>query len=385
VTQALALAAVWLVVLDGGPSEKHRARIRMDIFEPYSLGNLQLQNRVVMAPMTRSRAIGNVPNDLMAEYYKQRASAGLIITEGTAPSPNGLGYARIPGSFSDAQVAGWRKVTAAAHSGGAKIFLQLMHTGRITHALNLPKGAEVVAPSAVAAAGQMWTDQSGMQSFPTPRALETREIPAVIAEYTAAATNGIKAGFDGIELHGANGYLIEQFLNPGTNKRTDSYGGSIENRNRFAVEVSAAIAKAIGADKTAIRLSPFNTFNDMVGDYPEIPRQFEALAKGLGALKLAYIHVVSYSKVGEPLLRAIKKAFGRTIIINGGLDKQKAEAAFDSGLADLAAFATGFLSNPDLPYRLKNDLALNPFDQSTFYSAEAKGYTDYPVVSTPGA
>jgi N-ethylmaleimide reductase len=338
-----------------------------------------------MAPMTRSRAIGNVPNDLMAEYYEQRSSAGLIITEGTAPSPNGLGYARIPGNFSDAQVAGWRKVTAAAHGGGAKIFLQLMHTGRITHPLNLPNGAEVIAPSAVAAAGQMWTDQSGMQSLPKPRALETREIEGVIGEYVAASKNAIKAGFDGVELHGANGYLIEQFLNPGTNKRTDDYGGSLQNRNRFAVEVSGAIAKAIGADKTAIRLSPFNTFNDMVGDYAEIPQQYEALAKELGALKLAYIHVVAYSKVGEPLLRAMKKVFGRTIIISGGLDRQKAEAAFGSGLADLAAFATGFLSNPDLPHRLENSLALNPLEPSTFYSAEAKGYTDYPRADYPRA
>lgn len=350
----------------------------MNLFETYSLGDLRLQSRIVMAPMTRSRAIGSVPNDLMAEYYGQRASAGLIVTEGTAPSPNGLGYARIPGSFSDAQVAGWQKVTAAAHGGGAKIFLQLMHTGRVTHPLNLPKGAEVVAPSAVAAAGQMWTDQSGMQSLPTPRALEAREIPEVIGEYVESAKNARKAGFDGVELHGANGYLIEQFLNPGTNKRTDHYGGTIQNRNRFAIEVSAAIAKAIGADKTAIRLSPFNTFNDMLGDYAEIPQQYEALAKELGALKLAYIHVVAYAKVGEPLLRAIKKAFGRTIIINGGLDKQKAEAAFDSGIADLAAFATGFLSNPDLPHRLKNGLPLNPLDPSTFYSGDAKGYTDYP-------
>ena len=329
----------------------------MNLFEPYSLGGLRLQSRIVMAPMTRSRAIGNVPNDLMAEYYEQRSSAGLIITEGTAPSPNGLGYARIPGNFSDAQVAGWQKVTAAAHGGGAKIFLQLMHTGRVTHPLNLPKGAEVVAPSAVAAAGQMWTDQSGMQSFPTPRALETREIPGVIAEYVATSKNAIKAGFDGVELHGANGYLIEQFLNPGTNKRTDDYGGSIQNRNRFAIEVAAAIAKAIGADKTAIRLSPFNTFNDMVGDYAEIPQQYEALAKELGALKLAYIHVVAYSKVGEPLLRAIKKAFGRTIIINGGLDKQKAEAAFDAGFRRSRGVRDGLPVEPGLAASAEERLA----------------------------
>jgi N-ethylmaleimide reductase len=331
-----------------------------------------------MAPMTRSRAIANVPNDLMAEYYRQRSSAGLIVTEGTAPSPDALGYARIPGNFSEAQVAGWRKVTAAAHSGGAKIFLQLMHTGRIAHPLNLPQGAEIIAPSAVQAAGQMWTDQSGMQDFPTPRALETREIAGIIAEYVEASKKAIEAGFDGIELHGANGYLIEQFLNPGTNRRTDGYGGSAAHRNRFAVELSAAVAKAIGAHKTGIRISPFNTFNDMIGDYADIPQQFESLANELGALKLLYIHVVAYAKVGEPLLRAIKKAFGGTIIINGGLDRQKAEAAFDAGYADLAAFATSFLANPDLPRKLEEGLALNPPDQGTFYSADAKGYTDYP-------
>ena len=349
----------------------------MSLFEPYSLGTLRLQNRIVMAPMTRSRAPGNVPNDLMAEYYGQRSSAGLIVTEGTAPSPNGLGYARIPGNFSAAQAEGWRKVAAAAHRGGAKIFMQLMHTGRITHALNLPSGAEIVAPSAVAAAGEMWTDASGMQKLPVPRAFETHEIERVIEEYVAASRNAVAAGFDGIELHGANGYLIEQFLNVGTNRRTDGYGGSLENRNRFAIEVAAAVAKAIGADKTGIRLSPFNTFNDMVGDYPEIPRQYEALAAAFGRLGLVYIHVVQYAKVGEPLVRAIKKAFGRTLIINGGLDRAKAEAAIDAGLADLAAFATAFLANPDLPRRLKERLPLNPPRPDTFYTPGPVGYTDY--------
>ncbi len=351
----------------------------MNLFEPYLLGNLRLQNRIVMAPMTRSRALGNVPNDLMAEYYGQRSSAGLIITEGAAPSPNGLGYARIPGNFSDEQVEGWKKVTAAAHRGGAKIFLQLMHTGRIAHPLNLPSGAEAVAPSAIAAAGQMWTDQAGMQDLPTPRALEIHEVAGVIDEYVTASRNAMKAGFDGVELHGANGYLIEQFLNPGTNNRTDPYGGFASSRNSFAVETADAVAMAIGADKTAIRISPFNTFNDMVGDYPEVPRQYESLARELGTLRLAYIHVVAYAKVGEPLLRAIKNGFGGPIIINGGLDREKAEAAFHAGYADLASFATGFLSNPDLPRRLKSGLPLNALDPNTFYSADAKGYTDYPA------
>ena len=349
----------------------------MNLFEPYNFGGLRLQNRIVMAPMTRSRAIGNVPNDLMAQYYGQRSSAGLIITEGTAPSPNGLGYARIPGAFSEAQVAGWKKVTAAAHKGGAKIFLQLMHTGRVTHPANLSPGAEVVAPSALAAPGQMWTDQAGMQDFPVPRALVTSEIPAVIAEFTHAAENAVRAGFDGIELHGANGYLIEQFINPGTNQRTDAYGGSLENRNRFALEVAAAVAEAIGAGKSAIRLSPFNTFNGMP-EYAETPEQYERLAKELGKLELAYIHLVNYTRIGETLNRAMKKAFGGTVIVNGGLDRQKAEAALAAGLGDLAAFASRFLANPDLPLRFKKELPLNAPNPDTFYTPGEQGYIDYP-------
>lgn len=350
----------------------------MKLFEPFALRGLQLQNRIVMAPMTRSRAIGNIPNDLMAQYYGQRSSAGLIVTEGVAPSPNALGYARIPGGYSAEQTEGWKKVTAAAHCGSAKIFLQQMHTGRISHPLNMPPGAEIVSASAVKPAGQMWTDQSGMQDYPTPRALETREVEAVIGEYVETAKNAVAAGFDGTELHGANGYLIEQFLLPGTNRRTDTYGGSLENRNRFAVDTAAAVAKAIGAAKTGIRLSPFNTFNDMAV-FDELPQQYEHLARELGALKLAYIHIVAYSKVGEPLLRKIKQAFGGPIIVNGGLDLAKAEAALEAGYADLAAFGSAFLANPDLPARLQKRLPLNAPHPDTFYTADAKGYTDYPM------
>jgi N-ethylmaleimide reductase len=350
----------------------------MKLFEPFSLGKLRLQNRVVMAPMTRSRAIGNVPNDLMAEYYGQRSSAGLIVTEGTAPSPNALGYSRIPGGFSAEQTEGWKKVTAAAHRGGAKIFMQQMHTGRISHPLNLPPGAEVVAPSAVKAAGQMWTDQSGMQDLPVPRALATAEIAGVIAEHVGTSKNAIAAGFDGVELHGANGYLIEQFLLPGSNRRTDAYGGSIENRNRFAVELASAVARAIGPERTGVRLSPFNTFNDMAV-FEELPEQYEELARALGALKLAYLHIVAYARVGEPLLAAIKKAFGGPIIVNGGLDKAKAEAAFAAGYADLASFGASFLANPDLPRRLQSDLTLNAPRPDLFFAGGVQGYTDYPA------
>jgi N-ethylmaleimide reductase len=350
----------------------------MKLFEPFALGNLQLQNRVVMAPMTRSRAIGNVPNDLMAQYYAQRSSAGLIVTEGTAPSPNGLGYSRIPGAFSAEQTEGWKKVAAAAHRGGAKIFMQLMHVGRIGHPFNLPKGAELVAPSAVKAAGQIWTDQAAMQDMPVPRALATREVAGVIEEHVRAASNAMAAGFDGIELHGANGYLIEQFLLPGSNRRTDAYGGSIENRNRFLVELATAVAQAIGPGKLGVRISPFNTYNDMAV-FDEIPQQYEALAKALGALKIAYLHIVAYSRVGEPLLRAIKKAFGGPIIINGGLDAAQAEQAFAAGYADLASFGSSFLANPDLPRRLKSGLPLNAPKPDLFFAGGEQGYVDYPA------
>jgi N-ethylmaleimide reductase len=245
----------------------------MKLFEPYSLGNLRLQNRCVMAPMTRSRAIGNIPNDLMAQYYGQRSSAGLIITEGVAPSPNGLGYARIPGAFSPAQTEGWKKITAAAHQGGAKIFMQLMHTGRVTQRSICRRRR---SDRRVGGRGADVDRSIGMQPLPTPRALETREIAGVINEYAQSSKNAVAAGFDGIELHGANGYLIEQFLNAGTNKRTDGYGGSIEKRNRFAVETAAAVAKAIGPEKTGIRLSPFNNFNDMP-EFEEAAEQYQAL------------------------------------------------------------------------------------------------------------
>ena len=260
----------------------------MSLFEPYSLAGLKLANRIVMAPMTRNRAPGNVPNDLMVEYYHQRASTGLIVSEGVAPSPNGLGYARQPGGYSAAQTAGWKKVCSAVHAAGGKIFMQQMHTGRIGHPHNLPAGAELIAPSAVGAAGNIVTDQSGPQPFPVPRALRTDEIAATTAEYVQTSHNAIEAGFDGVELHGANGYLIEQFLQPRSNVRTDAYGGSLENRNRFAIETAAAVAKAIGAGRTGVRLSPFNTFNDLAV-YPEIPEQYELLARELGKIGRAHV------------------------------------------------------------------------------------------------
>ena len=355
------------------------------LFSKTTLGPLTLQNHMVMSPLTRSRALGNVPNDLMAEYYRQRASAGLIITEGTSPSPNGLGYPRIPGIFNNEQVAGWAKVTDGVHARGAKMFVQLMHTGRIGHQLNLPKGAKVLAPSAVRAAGQMFTDAEGLKDHPTPEAMTEADIMATTAEFVNAATNAVKAGFDGIELHGANGYLLEQFIRPNSNTRTDQYGGSIENRARFVLEVAAATIAAIGADKVGIRLSPFGVFNDMPL-YPEMEADYAYLADKLNALGLVYIHLVDHSSQGAPVVPDSMKAtfrnkFKRSLILSGGYDAARAEADLAAGKGDLTAFGKAFLSNPDLVERWKAKAELNKFDASTFYTPGAKGYTDYPALA----
>jgi N-ethylmaleimide reductase len=355
------------------------------LFSKATLGPLTLQNHMVMSPLTRGRATGNVPNDLMVEYYSQRGSAGMIITEGTSPSPNGLGYARIPGIFSNEQVAGWKKVTDAVHAKGAKMFMQMMHTGRIGHPLNLPKGAKVLAPSAVRAAGQMYTDAEGLKDHPTPEAMTEADIMATQAEFVNAAINAVKAGFDGIELHGANGYLLEQFIRPNSNTRTDRYGGSIENRARFVLEVAAATIAAIGADKVGIRLSPFGVFNDMPL-YPEMAADYAYLADRLNALGLVYIHLVDHSSQGAPVVpdsmkATFRKTFKRTLILSGGYDAARAEKDLADGKADLIAFGKAFLSNPDLVERWKAQAELNKFDASTFYTPGAKGYTDYPALT----
>ena len=354
------------------------------LFSKATLGKLPLQNHLAMAPLTRSRATGNVPNDLMADYYAQRAGMGLIITEGTSPSPNGLGYARIPGIFSPEQVAGWKKVTGAVHAKGAKIFVQLMHTGRIGHQLNLPKGGRIVAPSAIAAAGQMYTDAEGMKDHPVPEAMSEADIMMTTAEYVNAATNAVKAGFDGVELHGANGYLLEQFIRPNSNVRTDQYGGSIENRARFVLEVAEAVAAAIGKDKVGIRLSPYGVFNDMPL-YPEMEADYTYLAGKLNALGLAYIHLVDHSAQGAPkvpdsIKATFRSTFKQTLILSGGYDVARAEADLAAGRADLIAFGKPILANPDLVERWKAGAALNAPDMVTFYTPGAKGYTDYPTL-----
>jgi N-ethylmaleimide reductase len=355
------------------------------LFSPLQAGTIELKNRVVMAPMTRSRATeNNVPTDIVAEYYSQRAGAGLIITEGTSPSANGVGYARIPGIYSTEQVAAWKKVTDAVHEKGGHIFLQLMHTGRVGHPSNLPLGAEVLAPSAIAAKGQMYTDKEGMQEQPVPRALTTEEVHVTINEYVVAAKNAITAGFDGVELHAANGYLIEQFINPGTNQRTDEYGGDIAERGRFLLEIATKIAVEIGKDKVGVRFSPYGVFNDMPA-YDDVDKTYVYLAEKLNDLGILYVHVLDHSAMGMPpvpqqIKDLIRAKFKNNLIVCGGFDKEKAEAALENGSADLVAFGRAYLANPDLAKRLELDAELNQPDMATFYIPGPKGYTDYPFL-----
>jgi N-ethylmaleimide reductase len=354
------------------------------LLSPATISGHALKNRVVMAPMTRSRAIDNIPNNLMATYYQQRSGAGLIVTEGTAPSPNGLGYPRIPGIYSEEQVGGWRNVTDAVHQRGAKIFLQLMHVGRIAHPLNLPEGGEIVAPSAIQAAGKMYTDEEGLQPHPAPRKMEHADIETALEEFEIAARNAVEAGFDGVELHGANGYLIDQFINPQSNQRSDDWGGSIESRNRFPVEVARRAANAIGEDQVGIWLSPFGAFND-VGPFEDVHEQFTELAERLGELDLAYIHLVDHSSMGSPdvpdsIKSSIRGAFGGPIILSGGYDAERAEQDLADERAELIAFGRPFISNPDLVERFRKGAELAEARQDRFYSAGEEGYADYPAM-----
>ncbi len=353
------------------------------LLSPVKIGKIQLKNRIVMAPMTRCRAIGNIPNELIAEYYKQRSGAGLIITEGTSPSPNGLGYARIPGIFNKEQIEGWKKTTSAVHQNGSKIFIQFMHSGRISHPLNMPEGSNILAPSAVKAAGQMWTDTQMMQDFPTPKEMSAEDLKNTKAEFVSAAKNAIEAGFDGVELHAANGYLLEQFLSPVSNIRKDNYGGSVQNRARFVLEVVSAVAEAIGKEKTAIRLSPYGVASDMP-HYPEIDATYNYLSENLNSIGIVYIHLVDHSAMGAPAVptdikKLIRNNFKNTIILSGGYDKERAEADIQSGLGDLVAFGRPFINNPDLVERFGNNWPLSQdLKMDLFYSADEKGYTDYP-------
>lgn len=355
------------------------------LFSKTTLGPLTLQNRLLMAPMTRSRATGNAPNELMAEYYAQRARAGLIVTEGTSPSPNGLGYPRIPGIFSPAQIEGWRRVAGAVHAQGAKLFVQLMHTGRISHELNLPPGARVLAPSAVAAVGEMYTDAEGMKPNATPHEMSAADIKETVGEFAQAAQNAVAAGCDGVELHAANGYLLEQFIRPNSNRRTDRYGGPIENRARFVLEVVEAAIVAVGKDRVGIRLSPFGVFNDMPL-YDAMEADYTWLAQQLDARGLAYIHLVDHSAMGAPpvpdsIKAAFRSAFRGALILSGGYDAARAEGDLAAGKCDLVAVGRPFLANPDLVARWQTGAPLNAPDPATFYTPGAKGYIDYPALT----
>ncbi len=345
------------------------------LFAPYALGDIKLANRIIMAPMTRSRAPGGVPNALMAEYYGQRASAGLIITEGVAPSAIGLGYMAIPGLFSAAQIEGWRGVAKAVHAKGGKIVAQIMHTGRIGH----PdiQGETPVAPSAIAAAGETFTPK-GAQPHPVPRALTDAEIEATIADYAQAARNAVAAGLDGVEVHGANGYLPNQFLAPSTNTRTDRWGGSVQNRARFMLAVLDATIAAIGGGKVGLRLSPGVTFND-VHD-PDAEATYAYLLAEIGKRNFAFLHLIHGAAPFDvvAMARASVKA---KLILNGGYDRAKAEAEIASGRADAIAFGSAFIANPDLPARLRTGAPLAAPDKATFYGGDAKGYTDYPALA----
>lgn len=351
------------------------------LFTPTVLGKLPLRNRVVMAPMTRSRAIHNEANALIETYYQQRASTGLIITEGISPSPNGLGYARIPGLFNDAQVQSWKRVTDKVHAAGSAIFVQLMHTGRVSHPANMPAGSQILAPSALAVAGEMWTDSQGMQPHPVPTAMSEADIAHAIAEYATAAKLAIEAGFDGIELHAANGYLMDQFLNTATNHRTDQWGGSVDNRIRFVVEVAKASAAAIGAERIGMRISPYGVFNGMVPD-AEMDVLYARLVAELNAIGLVYIHIVDHSAMGAPKVSPALKAqiradFKGAYILSGGYDGERAHADLDAQRGDLVAFGRPFISNPDLVEKLRTGSTLTAPNFSTFYTPDAKGYTDY--------
>ncbi len=355
------------------------------LFDKFSARSLQLANHIVMAPMTRSRATPqHTPDAMMATYYGQRATAGLILTEGTSPSPNGAGYPRIPGLYDAAQVEAWRATTAAVHAQGGKIFVQLMHCGRVAHIANLPTGAEILGPGTQTCPGEMYTDTLGMQPYSIPRAMNEVDIAHVVKEYVTSARFALDAGFDGVELHGANGYLIEQFLNPLVNLRTDGYGGGIEGRNRLALEIARATIEAIGADRVGMRLSPYGALNG-TGEFPEVREQYLMLAKSLAAIGLLYIHLVDHSSMGAPPVPAdfklkLRAGFDGLFILSGGFDHASAEQALRDKHGDLIAFGRSLLANPDLVERMRTDATLNTPDMTTFYTPGAKGYTDYPLL-----
>jgi N-ethylmaleimide reductase len=367
------------------------------LFDPIHTGDLALANRIVMAPLTRNRAPDAVPGALTATYYAQRASAGLLITEATAITHQGQGYAHVPGLYAPEQIAGWKRVTDAVHAAGGKIVVQLWHVGRVSHTSLQPDGGAPVAPSAITARTKTYIiNPDGSGSFvPTsaPRALDTAELPGIVEDYRRAARAAIEAGFDGVEVHAANGYLIDQFLRSGSNQRTDAYGGSIENRARLLVEVMAAVVGEIGASRTAIRISPVTPANDAADPAPA--PLFRHVVEQLARWPLAYIHVIEGATGGardfqqgdEPFdYAAMKAAYAKAggtaaWMVNNGYDRELATATVGKGAADLVAFGKAFISNPDLVMRLRENQPLNPWDSSTFYGGGEKGYIDYPALA----
>ena len=356
-------------------------------FEPYQLGRIELKNRIVMAPMTRSRAYGEgaTPTPLMVEYYTQRASAGLILTEGTQPSVVGQGYPDTPGLHSAEQVAAWRTVTDSVHAAGGAIFAQLMHAGRVGDPDLLPGEMNVVGPSAVAAAGQIYT-HAGPKPMVVPHALSAEEVRGTIADFAAAARNAIEAGFDGVELHGANGYLIHQFLADNANVRTDEWGGSVQGRIKFAIDVARATVEAIGADRVGMRLSPGNPMGDLREDHLE--ETYTTLVSELAPLGLAYIHLMELPGTRE-LTDTLRGLWPATLILNPGTSPEptglQALELIDAGTADLISFGSLFLANPDLPARLKAGGPFNTPDRSKSFGGDHRGYTDYPTLDTPSS
>ena len=357
-------------------------KTKPNLFTPVEIGPLELPNRIVMAPLTRSRAgAGNVPTSLSALYYAQRASAGLIISEATQVMPEGQGYISTPGIHSAEQIEGWKCVTGAVHGCGGRIVLQLWHVGRISHQSFQPGGALPVAPSAIQPKGQAFTAK-GFEPIPKPRALELAEIPAIVAQYAQAARNAMDAGFDGVEVHGANGYLIDQFLRDGTNKRNDAYGGSIEIRTRFLFEVVDAVTAAVGAERTGLRISPQNGQNDIADSNPQ--SLFNHVASALSGKGLSYLHVIEGDTGGVPVppfdYPKLKRLFGGIVIANNGFDKMRANEAIEQGRTDLVAFGKDFIGNSDLVARLYFDAPLNSSNRETFYGGGEQGYTDYPTL-----
>lgn len=355
------------------------------LFQPLQVGSVQLRNRLVMAPLTRGRAgKERIPNDLMQEYYTQRASAGLIISEATQISEQAAGWSESPGIHTEEQVKGWRKITEAVHKQGGLIYLQLWHTGRASHPYFQPNSGLPVSASAIKAEGDAYTSE-GKKPYVTPRALELSEIPKVIQDYVNATKRAQSAGFDGVEIHAANGYLIDQFIRDGSNQRTDAYGGSIENRLRFLMEITEAVVNAWSSDRVGVRLSPKNPFNDMQDSDPIAT--FTKASEALNQFNLAYLHILEalpghmLAAEGERVGPHMRKAFNGIFIVNGGYDAVKGAAAIDKDEADLVAYGVPFIANPDLPQRYRTDAPLNEADPSTFYTHEPKGYTDYPALA----